>query len=103
MEYDFPGNVRELQNVVERMVVLKREGHIDIEDLPEKLYSQEKEEMPVPQIDIDKGYDTLVSEFEKTLIMKALTETQGVKSKAAQALNINRTTLIEKMKRLGLD
>ncbi len=98
MEYDFPGNVRELQNVVERMVVLKREGHIDIEDLPEKLYSQEKEEMPVPQIDIDKGYDTLVSEFEKTLIMKALTETQGVKSKAAQALNINRTTLIEKMK-----
>ncbi|OPY05083.1 MAG: Transcriptional regulatory protein ZraR [Syntrophorhabdus sp. PtaB.Bin184] len=103
MEYDFPGNVRELQNVVERMVVLKREGHIDIEDLPEKLYSQEKEETPVPQIDIDKGYDTLVSEFEKTLIMKALTETQGVKSKAAQALNINRTTLIEKMKRLGLD
>lgn len=103
MEYDFPGNVRELQNVVERMVVLKREGHIDIEDLPEKLYSQEKGETPVPQIDIDRGYDTLVSEFEKTLIMKALTETQGVKSKAAQALNINRTTLIEKMKRLGLD
>ncbi len=103
MEYDFPGNVRELQNVVERMVVLKREGHIDIEDLPEKLYGHEKEDMPAPQIDIDKGYDTLVSEFEKTLIMKALTETQGVKSKAAQALNINRTTLIEKMKRLGLD
>ncbi|OPX95598.1 MAG: Nitrogen fixation protein VnfA [Syntrophorhabdus sp. PtaB.Bin047] len=103
MEYDFPGNVRELQNVVERMVVLKREGHIDIEDLPEKLYSHEKEEVPTPEIDIDKGYDTLVSEFEKTLIMKALTETQGVKSKAAQALNINRTTLIEKMKRLGLD
>ncbi len=54
-------------------------------------------------IDIDRGYDTLVSEFEKTLIMKALNETQGVKSRAAQALNINRTTLIEKMKRLGLD
>jgi len=103
MEYDFPGNVRELQNFVERMVVLKREGHIDIEDLPEKLYSHEKEEAPPPEIDIDRGYDTLVSEFEKTLIMKALTETQGVKSKAAQALNINRTTLIEKMKRLGLD
>lgn len=104
MEYDFPGNVRELQNIVERMVVLKREGHIDIEDLPEKLYSQEKEEeIPTPEINIDRGYDTLVSEFEKTLIMKALTETQGVKSRAAQALNINRTTLIEKMKRLGLD
>ena len=103
MEYDFPGNVRELQNIVERMVVLKREGHIDIEDLPEKLYSMEKEEVSENMIDIDRGYDTLVSEFEKTLIMKALTETQGVKSRAAQVLNINRTTLIEKMKRLGLD
>ncbi len=106
MEYDFPGNVRELQNIVERMVVLKREGHIDIEDLPEKLYSLEKEDSSQQQdalIDIDKGYDTLVSEFEKTLIIKALSETQGVKSRAAQALNINRTTLIEKMKRLGLD
>lgn len=106
MEYDFPGNVRELQNIVERMVVLKRDGHIDIEDLPEKLYSMEKEDAVLQQetsIDIDKGYDTLVSEFEKTLIIKALSETQGVKSKAAQVLNINRTTLIEKMKRLGLD
>jgi len=52
---------------------------------------------------MEKGYDTLVSEFEKSLITKALGETQGVKSKAAQVLNINRTTLIEKMKRLGLD
>lgn len=106
MEYDFPGNVRELQNIVERMVVLKRDGHIDIEDLPEKLYSMEKEDAVLQRetsIDIDKGYDTLVSEFEKTLIIKALSETQGVKSKAAQVLNINRTTLIEKMKRLGLD
>ncbi|MEN6617174.1 MAG: sigma-54 dependent transcriptional regulator [Syntrophorhabdus sp.] len=103
MEYDFPGNVRELQNIIERMVVLKREGHIDIEDLPEKLYAQETREEKKPDINIDRGYDTLVSEFEKTLILKALNETQGVKSKAAQALNINRTTLIEKMKRLGLD
>ena len=53
-------------------------------------------------MDMEKGYDTLVSEFEKSLITKALGETQGVKSKAAQVLNINRTTLIEKMKRLGL-
>jgi len=43
-----------------------------------------------------------VSEFEQTLILKALDETNGVKSKAAQILSMNRTTLIEKMKRLGL-
>ena len=50
----------------------------------------------------DKGYDTLVSEFEQTLILKALGETNGVKSRAAQILSMNRTTLIEKMKRLGI-
>ncbi|HVN98194.1 MAG TPA: sigma-54 dependent transcriptional regulator [Syntrophorhabdaceae bacterium] len=104
MDYDYPGNVRELQNIVERVVVLKRTGHIDIDDLPEKLYARESGRQDnTPSLNIEKGYDTLVSEFEKSLIIKALGETQGVKSRAAQVLNINRTTLIEKMKRLGID
>ena len=103
LEYNFPGNVRELQDIVEQVVVRKRSGLIDREDLPEKFSSREREETARSDIDIDKGYDTLVSEFEKTLIMKALNETQGVKSKAARVLNMNRTTLIGKMKRLGLD
>ena len=103
MDYEYRGNVRELQNIVERVVVLKKNGHIDIEDLPEKFYSGEREKEEAMPLDIEKGYDTLVSEFEKTLIMKALGETQGVKSKAAQVLSINRTTLIEKMKRLGIE
>jgi DNA-binding NtrC family response regulator len=106
IDYEYRGNVRELQNIVERVVVLKKNGHIDIEDLPEKLYSGERthhEEAEAGPLDMKKGYDILVSEFEKSLIIKALGETQGVKSKAAQVLNINRTTLIERMKRLGLE
>ncbi len=102
LDYQYPGNVRELQNIVERMAVLKRNGYIDLEDLPEKLYAAESTEEAAP-LNMERGYDTLVSEFEKTLISKALQETQGVKSKAAQVLSINRTTLIEKMKRLGID
>jgi DNA-binding NtrC family response regulator len=101
MDYDYPGNVRELQNLVERLVVLKKTGCIDIDDLPEKFYSAKKE--APTQLAIEKGYETLVSEFEKALILQALNETKGVKSKAAQILSMNRTTLIEKMKRLGLD
>ena len=101
LDYDYPGNVRELQNLVERLVVLKKTGSIDVDDLPEKFYSSKKE--PPPQLDIEKGYETLVSEFEKALILQALGETKGVKSKAAQILSMNRTTLIEKMKRLGLE
>jgi len=101
IEYDYPGNVRELQNLVERLVVLKKTGYIDLDDLPEKFYATKKrEEVP---LEIEKGYETLVTEFEKTLILQALNETKGVKSKAAQILSMNRTTLIEKMKRLGLE
>lgn len=100
ISYNYPGNVRELNNIVERVVVLKKKGMITVEDLPEKLWNvKEKDE----QIDIQKGYETLVTEFEKAIIMKALKETKGVKSKAASILNMNRTTLIEKMKRLGMD
>ena len=100
MEYDYPGNVRELQNLVERLVVLKKSGFIGIGDLPEKFYSQQKPDYT--RLDLHRGYDTLVSEFEQNLILKALNETNGVKSKAAQILSMNRTTLIEKMKRLGI-
>ncbi|MCX8111534.1 MAG: sigma-54 dependent transcriptional regulator [Syntrophorhabdaceae bacterium] len=100
MAYEYPGNVRELNNIVERVVVIKKKGVITIEDLPEKLWTLKEREQ---QIDIQRGYETLVTEFEKAIIMKALKETKGVKSKAASILNINRTTLIEKMKRLKME
>jgi len=100
LEYDYPGNVRELQNLVERLVVLKKSGLVNIEDLPEKFYTPHRKEQA--SLDLARGYDTLVSEFEQDLILKALNETNGVKSKAAQVLSMNRTTLIEKMKRLGI-
>ncbi len=100
LAYDYPGNVRELSNIVERVVVLKKRGVITIEDLPEKLWTFKKTE---EHIDIQKGYETLVTEFEKAIIMKALKETKGVKNKAASILNMNRTTLIEKMKRFKME
>jgi DNA-binding NtrC family response regulator len=100
MAYDYPGNVRELQNLVERLVVLKKTGCISIEDLPEKLYGPSGD--IVEHLDLRKGYDTLVSEFEQSLILAALNETNGVKSKAAQILSLNRTTLTQKMKRFQL-
>ncbi len=98
--YDYPGNVRELQNIVERLVVIKKKGFVSIEDLPEKLYSGKPDDV---EMDVLRGYDTLVSDFEKSLILKALNQTKGVKSQAARVLQMNRTTLIEKMKRLGLE
>lgn len=103
MCYPWPGNVRELENLIERLVILKREGVITVGDLPEKFAPLEERpmvsHMVIPEDGID--LDTLVSEFETRLIYQALEKAGGVKSKAAQLLRMNRTTLVEKMKKKG--
>ncbi len=103
--YHWPGNVRELENVIERITILKGEGMISIQDLPEKLSRTFSNGM-VPNVDVpDEGldFDTVVQSFEKQLLTKALEKTQGVKSKAAELLHMNRTTLVEKVKKLRLE
>ena len=98
----WPGNVRELKNLVERLVVLKREGLITAQDLPEKMrynpggrFAPQKMELPVEGICLNSA----LNEFERTLIYQSLEKTNGVKKKAAELLNIKRTTLVEKIKR----
>jgi len=100
--HTWPGNVRELKNLMERLVVLKREGLISIQDLPEKLhysqnarFSPRKLELPADGICLNSA----LNEFERTLICQSLEKTNGVKKKAAELLNIKRTTLVEKIKR----
>ena len=103
--YCWPGNVRELKNIVERIVVLKEAGEILSEDLPESLKLR-KTPAPRPSIDIsDDGIclSTAVSEFEKTLILQSLEKTEWIKNKAARLLKLNRTTLVEKIKRHHLE
>lgn len=104
MQYHFPGNVRELENMIERIVILSNNEIITLDDLPEKLQSLPETTGPIP-IEIPEdgiSLDTAVSEFERTLILQALNKTGWVKNKAAQLLNLNRTTLIEKIKRQNL-
>ena len=103
--YPWPGNVRELENVVERITILKGSGMITPSDLPEKLTRSFSRGM-VPNVDVpDEGldFDAVVQTFEKQLLTKALEKTQGVKSKAAELLHMNRTTLVEKVKKLRLE
>jgi len=104
MTYSWPGNVRELENLVERLTVLKEDDLVTPEDLPQRFFSGEPPVTP-PIIETENGIflNELLEDFEKNLILKALRKTNGVKSKAALYLNINRTTLIEKLKRLKLD
>jgi DNA-binding NtrC family response regulator len=105
MCYFWPGNVRELKNIVERIVVLKEAGEILPVDLPECLKLR-KTPAPRPNIDIsDDGIclSTAVSEFEKALILQSLEKTEWIKNKAARLLKLNRTTLVEKIKRHHLE
>ena len=101
MGYSWPGNVRELKNMMERLVVLKGTGEITAQDLPSEIKSNHKYE-PSTTIEIsDEGIclNSAVTEFEKALILQSLEKTKWVKNKAAKLLHLNRTTLVEKIKR----
>lgn len=103
--YHWPGNVRELENTMERIAILKGNGIVTPEDLPEKVFRTGTASR-APSIDMpDEGidFDATVEAFEKQLLMKALAKVGGVKSQAAKLLNMNRTTLVEKVKKLRLD
>lgn len=101
-KYDWPGNVRELENVIERAVALTEEAIIELCDLPTQI-SQLAENASAPAFPLfdENGIDlpALVAEFECRMIQAALASAGGVKTRAAELLNLNRTTLVEKIRR----
>jgi nitrogen regulation protein NR(I) len=131
MKYHWPGNVRELENLIERLTILVSSKDVQVSDLPEKLHQMtfphrephrpgadsgaepgraisipETPSFSRPGIEIgEAGIDLneAVSSMERNLIQKALEKTGGVRSRAAQLLGLNRTTLLEKMKKMGIE
>jgi DNA-binding NtrC family response regulator len=92
--YAWPGNVRELENLVHRLVVMTDTKFIDVPDLPDLMrYAGVKEQ----------GLDRTLEEVEATHIRNVLSSVGGNKTRAGEILGINRKTLREKMKRLGMD
>jgi DNA-binding NtrC family response regulator len=105
MRYPWPGNVRELENLIEMLIVMKEEGEIDVCDLPPKLLQHKNaESFPGhPALTSDGlNFNEMVCELEKNLLLQALRKSHGVKNRAAKLLNLNRTTLVEKLKRFNL-
>jgi DNA-binding NtrC family response regulator len=99
--YSWPGNVRELENLIERLVILKRDGTITPDDLPDKMLRRDPY-TPLPSVVFPSegvDFNRLVEAFEDDLIRRALKAAGGVKNRAAQLLRLNRTTLVEKMKK----
>jgi transcriptional regulator with PAS, ATPase and Fis domain len=102
--YAWPGNIRELENLVERLVALTEGDVIHIEDLPSELCGQAGVSGDAGLELTERGVDMagIVAGMERKLITQALALTCGVKARAASLLGVNRTTLVEKMKRMGM-
>ncbi|MDR0310521.1 MAG: sigma-54 dependent transcriptional regulator [Acidobacteriota bacterium] len=106
MDYSWPGNVRELENVMERAVVLAPGGVIGADLLPKNLLQPPLPYAEISDISLDI-YEDLplrdrVGAYEKEIILAALKKTGGNQKKAAELLDVNPTTLSEKLKRFGI-
>lgn len=103
LSYQWPGNVRELENTIERATLLSTGERIEPEDLPERLRevganrSQQSGELKLPESGINLR--AAVESFENELIRQALERTGWNKNRAAMLLSLNRTTLVEMLKR----
>jgi DNA-binding NtrC family response regulator len=103
--YKWPGNVREMENVIERTVALTDSEIIDIQDLPSQIGGIPQEGGLLPTLQIpEEGLDLAeaIAHIEQTLIKQAMDKSSNIKARAASLLNINRTTLVEKIKRYGM-
>jgi len=114
--YSWPGNVRELSNVIERLVIMYPGQDVDAVDLPDKILSRvdnmnslgvtilpmdvsEHYRLPGEGIDLKQH----LSDVECSLIKQALDESGGVVAHAAKRLRLRRTTLVEKLRKYGLN
>jgi len=97
--YGWPGNIRELENVVERAVLLSKSKYIGLEDLPNAITQQQNQK---PQSYQPMNLKEALAEPEKNIIRQALESNHWNRQETAKALQINRTTLFKKMKRYGL-
>ena len=112
--YPWPGNVRELENLMERLVIQKKTGALELADLPPAIFGAFVTQSTgsgalslglIPQMVLpERGLNlkSIVAAFENQLVDQALARTRGNKHRASELLIMNRTTLVEKLKKRGL-
>ena len=100
VKHNFPGNVRELENIIERAVVLTRNQLLEVDDLP-KFNRIKETEQKLDPANLDNNYEEKVKFFELTVINEALSRTNGNKSAAARLLGISERHLRSRLERIS--
>jgi two-component system response regulator PilR (NtrC family) len=106
LDYDYPGNVRELQNIIERAVALEVKPELTAQNL--RSYLDDHLQLKKGGLDLDIpnegiNLEKLVEEIERTLLLKALNRTHGIKKKAAELLGINFRSMRYRLDKYGLN
>lgn len=99
--YDWPGNIRELENLMERAIVLNKSGILTIKDFP--LFASETETEEEINFDVNNDLTLMVDNFEKKIILKALRENNFNKLRTAERLGIHRSTFMSKLKKYEIN
>ncbi|HEV7998561.1 MAG TPA: sigma-54 dependent transcriptional regulator, partial [Planctomycetaceae bacterium] len=106
ISYDWPGNIRQLRNTVERMIVLDSDSQLDVDDLPDDIAVLAHRDGETPGVPAIPGSDALIGrpliDVERYYIHRALELTEGKREEAAQLLGIGERTLYRKIKEYGL-
>jgi two-component system response regulator AtoC len=103
LEYSWPGNIRELENLLERLVVLAEGDTIEVEDLPEDILHPAPATAPMDVHDDDLSVKRHSAELEKVLIQRAMERTGGNKTQAAELLELSPRALRYKIRDYGLE
>jgi two-component system response regulator HydG len=102
LDYPWPGNIRELENVLERAVVLCDSDRITLNELPFIQETSPTLEQRKQMLPLRGNLDDRLAELEKLLIVEAMQEAKGIKTRAARTLGIKTSTLYYKLEKYGL-
>ncbi len=98
-EYDWPGNIRELENYMERAIVLNKSGVLTMGDFPDTIA---RKQTAVVEYNEEDGLLSAVDAYERELIISELKSNKGNKAKTAQKFKINRSTFMSKLKKYNI-